>query len=130
MLENWVNLQMKLRKYIYLSYQFTYKILDITIFNESEVIDQELKLAQASVPNKEKLCAACGISSPAVIGNILHEGKMFKDIFDLLTPLQSSYTTSGNQSSDGGRPTKDDDDLSASGETTRENDTNNPDNRT
>lgn len=130
MLENWVNLQMKLRKYIYLSYQFTYKILDITIFNESEVIDQELKLAQASVPNKEKLCAACGISSPAVIGNILHEGKMFKDIFDLLTPLQSSYTTSGNQSSDGGRPTKDDDDLSASGETTRENDTNSPDNRT
>lgn len=129
MLENWVNLQMKLRKYIYLSYQFTYKIFDITIFNESDVISRELTLAQASTPNKERLCAACGMSPSAVMGNILHEGKMFKDLFDLLTPLQSSYTTSGNQSDDGGRPAKDDGDLSASGETTRENDTNNPDNR-
>ena len=131
MLENWMSLQMKLRKYIYPSYQFVYKILDITIFNEADVINRELKLAQASAPNKERLCAAIGISPSAMIGNTVHEGKIFKDIFDLWNPLKSSYTTSssGDKSDDGGRPTMDDGDLSAAGEVTRENDTNDPDNR-
>ena len=66
-----------------------------------------------------------------MIGNTVHEGKIFKDIFDLWNPLKSSYTTSasGNKSDDGGRPTIDDGDLSAAGEVTRENDTNDPDNR-
>lgn len=129
MIENWVSLQMKLRGYIYNSYQFIYRIMDITIFNKSEVVNEELKLAQASVPNKARLCAASGISPTAMIGNAIVEGKVFKDIFDLWTPLKSSYTTSASDGNDGGRPTMDDGDLSASGETTRENDTNDPDNR-
>ena len=129
MLENWVSLQMKLRNFIYPSYQFIYKIMDITIFNQTEVIDEELKLAQASLPNKARLCAASGLSPTAMLGNTIVEGIVFKDIFDLWNPLKSSYTTSGDGSKDGGRPTKDDGDLSASGERTKENDTNNPDNR-
>ena len=129
MLENWVSLQMKLRNFIYPSYQFIYKIMDITIFNQTEVIDEELKLAQASLPNKARLCAASGLSPTAMLGNTIVEGIVFKDIFDLWNPLKSSYTTSGDGSEDGGRPTKDDGDLSASGERTKENDTNNPDNR-
>ncbi len=130
MLENWVSLQMKLRNYIYNSYQFVYKIMDITIFNESDVISRELKLSQASLPNKARLCAASGLSPSAMIGNAIVEGKIFKDVFDLWNPLKSSYTTSLSENSEsGGRPTVDDGDLSASGEITRENDTNDPDNR-
>lgn len=60
MLENWIALQMNVRGHIYPTYKFVYKILDITIFNQAEVIDKELKLAQASTPNKFKPCAASG----------------------------------------------------------------------
>lgn len=129
MLENWVSLQMKLRGYIYNSYQFIYKIMDITIFNQTDVIDEELKLSQASMPNKTRLCAASGISPAAMLGNTIVENTIFKDIFDMWQPLKSSYTSSSDSSDEGGAPTKSDGDLSASGEVTRENDTNNPDNR-
>lgn len=129
MLENWISLQMKLRNYIYSSYQFVYKIMDITIFNQTDIIDEELKLSQASLPNKSKLCAASGFSPTAMLGNTIVEGIIFKDIFDMWNPLKSSYTTSGDDSDEGGAPTKNIGDLSASGERTKENDTNNPDNR-
>ena len=129
MLENWISLQMKLRNFIYPSYQFVYKILDITIFNQTDVIDSELKLAQASLPNKARLCAASGLSPSAMLGNTVIENTIFKDIFDMWNPLKSSYTTSSDGIDEGGAPSKDDGDLSASGEVTRENDTNNPDNR-
>lgn len=131
MLENWISLQMKLRNFIYPSYQFVYRIMDITIFNKSDVVNEELRLAQASLPNKARLCAASGLSPTAMLGNTITEGVIFKDIFDMWIPMKSSYTTSSNSTSDndGGRPTMNDDDLSASGEITRENDTNDPDNR-
>ena len=130
MLENWVNLQMKLRGFIYSSCQFIYRIIDTTIFNQSEVIDQELKLSQASIPNKFKLAASAGFSPSAVLGNTIVENEIFKDIFDIWQPLKSSYTQSGDGSTDeGGRPTKDDGDLAPSTETQRENDSNNVENR-
>ena len=128
MLENWISLQMKLRGFLYKSYQFTYKLLDITIFNQQDVIDSELKLAQASLPNKQRVCAAIGMSPGSMIGNIVMEQNVFKDIFDLMTPLKSSYTESSS-SEGAGRPEVDDGDLSASGEVSRENDTNLSDNR-
>ena len=129
MIENWVSLQMKLRGYIYQSYQFIYKILDITIFNQSDVIDEELKLAQASIPNKERLCAASGMSPSAIIGNTFHEELMFKNIFDMWNPLKSSYTTSNNGDDDVGAPAKSDTDISEITQKTRDNDNNDPDNR-
>ena len=101
MLENWISLQMKLRNYIYSSYNFVYKIPDITIFNQSEVIDEELKLAQASIPNKMKLCAIAGISPTALLGNTFVENKVFKNIFDIWQPLRSSYTEAGDSGNEG-----------------------------
>lgn len=128
MLENWVSLQMKLRNYIYSSYQFVYKILDITIFNQTDVIDEELKLSQASLPNKARLCAACGLSPTAVLGNSVVEGVVFKDIFDLWRPLSSSFTQS-NSGDEGGRPMKDETEISKSTDTQRQNDSNKTENR-
>lgn len=128
MLENWISLQMKLRDYIYPSYQFVYKIMDITIFNQTEVIDEELKLSQASIPNKSRLCAASGLSPSAILGNTIVENDIFKDVFDLWQPLKSSYTSS-DSAEGSGRPEKDVGSLSPSGEQAKENDTNNPNNR-
>lgn len=127
-IENWVNLQLKLRGFLYRQYQFVYKLLDITIYNQQDVIDSELKLAQASLPNKQRVCAAIGMSPGSMIGNIVMEQNVFKDIFDLMTPLKSSYTESSSSESTG-RPEIDDGDLSASGEVSRNNDTNLSDNR-
>lgn len=127
MLENWVNLQMKLRGFIYSSYQFVYKILDITIFNQNDVIDEELKLAQASLPSKIRLGAAMGFSPSSLIGNTVMENVVLKDIFDMWQPLKSSYTQSGNNET--GRPMKNDDELAPSTEAQRENDSNNVENR-
>lgn len=130
MLENWVSLQMKLRNYIYQSYQFVYRIMDITIFNQSDVIDEELKLAQASIPNKTRLCASAGISPTAIIGNTIIENKILKGIFDIWQPLKSSYTSSSSDSSDeGGRPTKSETEISEITQNTHDNDGNDPDNR-
>lgn len=129
MLENWVSLQMKLRGYIYDSYQFVYKIMDITIFNQTDVIDEELKLSQASLPNKARLCAASGLSPIAMLGNSVIEGVIFKDIFNLWNPLKSSYTSSSNSSDEGGRPMNDDTNLAPSTETQRDNDSNLTENR-
>ena len=54
---------------------------------------------------------------------------MFRDVFDLMTPLKSSYTESSSDQGTAGRNQIDDEDLSTSGERARENDTNDPANR-
>ena len=123
------SLQMKLRNYIYSSYNFVYKIPDITIFNQSEVIDEELKLAQASIPNKMKLCATAGISPTALLGNTFVENKVFKNIFDIWQPLRSSYTEAGDSGNEGGRPEKEDTEISEVTEVQRGNDSNDVENR-
>lgn len=127
MIENWISLQMKLRGFIYKSYRFVYHLLDITIFNQQDVVDSELKLAQASIPNKQRVCAAIGMNPSAMLGNITMEQVVFRDVFDLMQPLRSSYTISGSE--EAGRPESDIEDLSASGEASKENNTNDPDNR-
>ena len=63
------------------------------------------------------------------MGNISIEQVMFRDVFDLMTPLKSSYTESSSDQGTAGRNQIDDEDLSTSGERARENDTNDPANR-
>ncbi|MFR7443030.1 MAG: hypothetical protein ACLUUO_05535 [Sellimonas intestinalis] len=127
--EDWISLQMKIRGFLDKNYRFIYRLLDITTFNSQEVIDSELKLAQASMPNKQKLAAAMGMSPASFMGNISIEQVMFRDVFDLMTPLKSSYTESSSDQGTAGRNQIDDEDLSTSGERARENDTNDPANR-
>lgn len=129
MLEYWVSLQMKLRNHIYSNYEFVYKIMDMTVFNKDTVRSAELQFAQNGLPNKGRLCAVNGLSPSIMLGNSIIENQVLGDIFDSWQPMKTSYTQSANSSNEGGRPTKDDGDLSAAGETTRENDTNDPDNR-
>ena len=122
---------MKLRGYIYKDYQFEYSILPTTIFDTSDFIDKELKLAQVSVPNKGRLLAANGINTAKFLGNSLLENNILGDIFDSWKPLATSFTQSGNDdvTNEGGRPEMNEDDLSDAGIQTRENDDNNKANR-
>lgn len=137
MIEDWVKLQTNLsalhengNNFITDNYRFSYSILDITIFNQTDYIDNELKMAQNGLPNKAKLCAANGLSPAEMLGNSFIENEMLDDVFSNWKVLQTSYTQSGgSDSEDSGRPKMDETDLSKSGEITAENDTNNPDNR-
>lgn len=128
-LEAWADLQMKLRGHIYTDYQFVYRILPVTIFDVDDYVDRQLKLAQASLPNKMKLCSAAGISPAAILGNTMIENVVFKDIFDSWSPLRSSYTESEKSGDEGGRPPKSETEISDITQNTRNNDGNNPDNR-
>ena len=129
-LEIWVDLQMKLRGYIYKSYQFEYSILPTTIFDIDDYIDRQLKLAQVSVPNKGRLLAANGINTSKLLGNTLLENTILSDVFSSWTPLQSTFTTNGSDiNNKGGRPQSSEEDLTESGIQTREDDENNKANR-
>lgn len=130
-IESWMDLQLKLRGFIYKSYQFVYNILDTTIFDVDDTIDRELKLAQISAPNKARLLAANGINTAKLLGNSYMENTILADIFSSWTPLQSSYTMSKNSdvTDKGGAPTKKDEDLSPAGEQTRQNGDNDDGNR-
>ena len=130
-IEAWVDLQMKLRGHIYSSYQFEYSILPMTIYDTTDFIDKELKLAQVSVPNKSRLLAADGINPAKLLGNSLLENNILGDVFDSWRPLSTSFTQSGSSdvTDKGGRPEKNEDDLTDSGIQTREDDENNKANR-
>ena len=129
-IENWIDLQMKLRKMYFANnaYTFRYRLLNMTTFNEKDMQDQVLKQAQNGLPNKFALGAVNGMSVCNVLGNSFVENTLFKDMFDGWTPLKTSYTQSGD-SEDTGRPTIDDGDLSPTGEAARDNDTNDKSNR-
>ena len=109
--------------------QFVYKILDLTVFNRDNLRSAELQMAQNGLPNKSRLCAINGLSPAVMIGNSIVENQVLGDLFDSWQPMKTSYTQSADSSDEGGRPEMDEGDLSASGEVTKENNTNDPDNR-
>ena len=130
-LEAWIELQMKLRGYIYADYQFSYSILPITIFDAGDYIDTQLKLAQVSTPNKGKLLASNGINTAKLLGNSVLENTILSDIFDSWKPLASTYTMSGDSdvTDKGGRPMMDETEISDVTDTQRNNDSNSTENR-
>ena len=119
---------MKLRGYIYSNYEFVYNILDMTIFNSDDVKKMELQMSQNGIPNKSRLCASNGLPPAVMLGNSIMENNIFDDVFSNWKVLQTSYTQTSD--SEVGRPEMSDGDLSDSGEVSRENDSNDKDNRT
>lgn len=127
-IESWVDLQMKLRGYIYNDYQFVYRILPTTVFDVDDYVDRQLKLAQASLPVKGNLLSAMGINTAKMIGNSFTERIFKEDIFDKWEVLKTSYTTASDNS-EGGRPMNEDTNLAPSTDTQRGNDSNKTENR-
>ena len=128
MIEDWVSLQMKLRGFTYGSYEFVYKILDLTVFNRDDLRSAELQMAQNGLPNKSRLCAINGLSPAVMIGNSIVENQVLGDLFDSWQPMKTSYTQSSNDDK-GGRPEMDDTEISEVTQTGRDNESNDPNNR-
>ncbi len=128
-IESWVDLQMKLRGYIYNDYQFVYRILPTTVFDVDDYVDRQLKLAQASLPVKGELLAATGVNTAKMLGNSFTEQMFKEDIFDKWEVLKTSYTQTGEDGSEGGAPMKDETDIAESTDTQRQNDSKKTENR-
>jgi hypothetical protein len=123
-IERWVN--RKIKNVIKGTYKFRSKFLDMTIFNKEEYVDSLLKNAQFGIPVKMMLCSALGLSPSQATGMAFLENDML-GLVDKFVPLQSAHTQSGNESAngetpqnetgdEGGRPTKDEDELTEKGE--------------
>jgi len=97
-------------------YKFKINILDCTIYNKKEYLDNLLKVSTYGVPIKHAICAVLGYTPSDTYGMTVLEDIL--GIVDKWRPLKSSNTMSGND--DSGRPTKDDGDLTAAGEQSRD----------
>lgn len=130
MIEAWIDLQMKLRGFIYKDYQFVFNILPTTIYDVDDYADRQLKFAQASMVNKGKLAASVGINTAKMLGNTVLENTVLKDIFASWQPMATSYTQSNSGASDeGGRPMMDETEISPTTDAQRQNDSNSTENR-
>ena len=99
-------------------YKFKINILDVTIFNKKEYLDNLIKIATYGAPVKMAICSVLGYT-PSDTYNMT----ILEDVLDLVSkwkPLQSSNTQSGDSTNKGGRPMNDDDDLTAAGEQSRD----------
>lgn len=118
-----INLKMKCDGFIYDYYEFVFRILHMTRFNEIEVQENMLKHSQAGAINKIELEAARGNNPSMLLGQSYTENVVYRSMFENLIVPPSSHTQSS-----GGRP-ESTGELSESGTQARSNDTNNPDNR-
>ncbi len=100
------------------TYKFRMKFLDTTIFNKQDIIDSLLKNAQYGLPVVTMLCVALGVSQSSIESMTYLENDIL-GLKEKLKPLSSSHTQSVG-TDEGGKPESDEDDLSESGEITRE----------
>ena len=112
-LERWLNRKLKNK----FKGKVGVKLLDIHRLNQSDFIDQHLKLAQYGVPNKTMLASSLGLSPTEMLSLNTLECDVL-DLVNNLKPLSSSHTQSGTEES--GRPTLDDTNISEKGQQTRD----------
>lgn len=117
-IERWVN-----RKVKNFSSQYSFKVrfLNTTVFNVDEVFEKYLKAAQYGMPVKNALAASVGITPSSMSSMAFLENEVL-GLHDMLIPLSSSHTQSGKE--EAGRKAKSEDELSESGQKTRDNDSN------
>ena len=106
---------------------FKVKLLDVTCYNKEEVIAQLTQGATLGLPVKMKMAAVVGQSTPLETEGLTFLENDILGLHDKWIPLNTSYTQSGNgvaTEDKGGRPEVDDTELSETGQSTRENDSN------
>lgn len=102
-------------------YPFKVVIPDLTIYNRKEKFDQYLKAAQYGFP-KSYVAASMGSSLSEVNDMNFFENEIL-DMSENMIPVSSSHTSS--EQNGGGRPMKEESELTPNGEKTRANDGNN-----
>lgn len=118
-MERWVNRKLKIT---YKNPMFKFSFLDSTKQNKETLQKEILDLGKYGVPVRFELGALMGYSPLSLLNKAYLESEVL-GLDELFVPLSSSHTTS-NKEDDKGRPTKDDDSISDSGQTNKDNDTN------
>lgn len=103
--------------------KFSVQLMDITIFNEKDTIQNYMSASQYGLPTKLQLASLLGLSASKERGLLELENAL--DIVNVWRPLASSFTSSGDVTDEGGRPTVSDTELTDSGEKTKDSDSNN-----
>lgn len=118
-IERWINRRLMIQGR---GNHFKIKFLDVTYFNDNDKFDYYRKAGEVGMPLKNKMAAALGYTpfETLVMGVLENDVLEMRDkVFS--QPLYTSATMSSNTGDDeGGRPTKAADDLTESGENTRE----------
>ena len=104
------------------------KMLDVTTYNQKEVIENVMKGAQVGESTSIlSLPAAMGFTPAESYGSDVLVKEL--DLVNKWNPVKSSHTQSGSDvTNKGGAPKKDEDQLSEAGIQTRENDNRNVNN--
>lgn len=105
----------RLKRFNTNQYKFKLHFPPITVFNWKEKYDQYLKAAQYGFP-KSFVAAALGYSVSDLEGLNFFENECL-ELVDKMIPVSSAHTSSNRER---GRPRKDDNELTPSGEQTRE----------
>lgn len=120
-LQTWVNRRIRKNKS---PYKFKLKFLDITAFSEKEQREALQKsVANTSLPLVSEYAASLGVTPLELYNKAILENEIL-GIPDLLKPLPSTYTQTGDDSPDdeGGREALDDGEVSSETEQWRETD--------
>lgn len=108
-IERWVNRKLKKQAG---TIKFYIKFLHITEFSREEAFNRFLKAAQFGIPVKMEIGASLGLTPLEFLNKVTLENDVF-ELHEKLKPLQSSHTASGSDD-EGGRPTKQEDEISES----------------
>lgn len=121
--ERWINRRLRISRG---KYKFKVKILDITSFNEVEMYDVYAKAGNSGLPVKNAMAACLGYTPYEAMAMSVLENDVLQMRDTMFSqPLKSASTMSSDtESSEGGRPLMNEDDLSEGGIIARENETN------
>jgi hypothetical protein len=122
--ERWINRRLKdENKKTYFKVSF----LDITKYNQDDMVKAYKEASTVGLPVKTRYCAALGLSPSDMMNSMMLENDVL-DIVNKFKPLSTSYTEVGNNK--GGKPSNGENKIDDSGQKTIDNDSNNPENRT
>ena len=114
-IERWMNRKLKNMSG---PYQFKVNMLNTTVFNTQDKAKQYLESAQFGIPVKLELGATLGLSPLEFINKVTLENDIL-GLQELLIPLQSSHTMK-SESGQTGRPEKNEDEISDSGQVNKD----------
>lgn len=122
--ERWMNRFIKLRRFNKSAFKYKFYILDSTIFNRDKVSSTFKDACAFGATVVDKWMASLGMTPSVILGSYVTNNQIY-DFSNNFKPLQTSYTSTGDDK--GGRPTNAEtgEILSDSGEKTLDSDGNN-----
>lgn len=113
-IESWLNYYIKMN----IADGFYLEIFDETQYNRDDFVNQKKEGATLGTSKMDYLCSLG--NTPYIAYNKLRFETLALDMQQFMTPLQTSYTQSGDTNSEGGAPEKDETELSPEGQATRD----------